>query len=342
MGMLTWGIAAVERGLVPDRITRPVIRRLCARRLADEKARATALGRDDAWLRSGPIALATDAANEQHYELPPEFFEQILGPLRKYSCCYFASPDDSLEQAEVGALERSGALAELRDGQDVLELGCGWGSLSLWMAERFPASRITAVSNSTPQRLAIEAAARERRLANLRVITCDVNHLAAGSHQYDRVVSIEMFEHMRNYAQLLTRIARSLRPDGKLYVHLFCHRSLCYAFDADGESNWMGRHFFTGGLMPSADLLEQFPEILRVTRRETWDGRHYQRTADAWLANLDEHRATVRSILEQCCGPRNADRALHRWRMFFLAVSELFGYAEGGEWLVSQYVLEHP
>lgn len=342
MGLLAWGIAAVERGFIPDRLTRNVVRRLCAQRLVGEEARAAALGRDDGWLRSGPIALATHTANEQHYELPPDFFAQFLGPRRKYSCCWFPSEATSLEQAEVAALERSCELADLRDGQDVLELGCGWGSLSLWMAERYPGSRITAVSNSKPQRLAIEAAARTRRLANLRVMTCDVNYLAAGPKQYDRVVSIEMFEHMRNYETLLSRIAGWLRPDGQLYVHLFCHRTLCYPFAAEGESDWMGRHFFTGGLMPSADLLEQFPEILRVKRRETWGGLHYQRTADAWLDNLDAQRAEVRSILSDCCGRKPADRLLQRWRLFLLAVSELFGYAGGSEWFVSHYVLQPP
>lgn len=342
MGLLNFGIAAVERGLVPDRITRSVIRRMCGRRLVEELERAAASGRDLEWLNSGSIALETDAANQQHYELPPEFFDRILGSQRKYSCCYFPTPETSLDEAESESLQRSGTLAELHDGLDILELGCGWGSLSLWMAERYPASRITAVSNSTPQRLAIEAAARNRGLANLRVITCDINYLTAGPQQYDRVVSIEMFEHMRNYERLLSRIAQWLRPDGKLYVHLFCHRSLCYPFDSDGEANWMGRHFFTGGLMPSADLLSQFPEILHVTRRETWEGRHYQRTAEAWLANLDRQRDDVRSILAQTCGRAAADRLLQRWRIFFLAVAELFGYAEGREWFVSHYLLERP
>jgi len=342
MGILKWGIEAVERGLVPDRLTRKVIRRLCAQRLAEEQVRSAGHVRDTGWLRSGPIAVATDRANEQHYELPAEFFQEALGPRRKYSCCYFPSPETSLEQAEVAALQRSCELAELQDGQEILELGCGWGSLSLWMAEQYPHSRITAVSNSTPQRVAIEATARSRGLSNLSVITCDVNHLAAGPRQYDRVVSIEMFEHMRNYERLLSRIAGWLRTDGKLYVHLFCHRTLCYPFESEGAENWMGRHFFTGGLMPSADLLEQFPDILRVTRRETWDGRHYQRTADAWLTNLDARHSAIRSILAKACGPRQAVRALQRWRMFFLAVSELFGYAQGNEWFVSHYLMEQP
>lgn len=342
MGILTLGIEAVERGLVPDRWTRSVIRRLCSQRLAQEQSRGEANARDVAWLRSGPIAVATDLANEQHYELPAEFFAQVLGPWRKYSCCYFPAPETSLEQAEIEALRRSCEFAELQDGQEVLELGCGWGSLSLWMAEQYPRSRITAVSNSTAQRVAIEAAVRTRGLSNLSVITCDMNHFTAGPRQYDRVVSVEMFEHMRNFDRLLSRIAGWLRMDGKLYVHLFCHRTLCYAFEAEGEANWMGRHFFTGGVMPSADLLGQFPDILRMSRREVWNGLHYQRTADAWLENLKANRDRIRPILAQACGPKLADRALQRWRMFFLAVSELFGFGQGNEWFVSHCLLEQP
>lgn len=342
MGILTLGIEAVERGLVPDRLTRTVIRRLCAQRLAEEQSRTATQDRNTDWLRSGPIALATEQANEQHYELPAEFFEQVLGPRRKYSCCHFPSADATLEQAEVEALQRSCEFAQLHDGQEILELGCGWGSLSLWMAERYPRSRITAVSNSAAQRVAIEATARARGLSNLNVITCDINHFAAGPWQYDRIVSIEMFEHMRNFERLLSRIAGWLTEDGKLYVHLFCHRRLCYPFATDGEADWMGRNFFTGGIMPSADLLEQFPEILRTTRRESWSGEHYQQTANAWLANLDARRDRVREILAQSCGPKHADRALQRWRMFFLAVSELFGFEQGTEWFVSHCLLERP
>ncbi|MBL8850161.1 MAG: class I SAM-dependent methyltransferase [Planctomycetaceae bacterium] len=342
MGLLSLGIDAAERGLVPDRILRAAIRRQCARRLADEHTRAAYIEPSRDWLSTGPIALAAEQSNEQHYELPAEFFERVLGPHRKYSCCYFAEPETSLEGAESEALRRSCELADLRDGQNILELGCGWGALSLWMAERYPASRITAVSNSAQQRWAIQASARARGLSNLQVITCDVNHFAPGQRQYDRVVSIEMFEHLRNFRRLLSRIAEWLHPDGKLYVHLFCHRALCYPFETDGAANWMGRHFFTGGLMPSADLLENFPDILRVTRHEKWNGQHYQRTADAWLARLDGHRLTVRSLLAECRGPQQADRWLQRWRMFFLAVSELFGFAQGNEWFVSHYLLEQP
>ena len=213
------------------------------------------------------------------------------------------------------------------------------------MAERYPRSRITAVSNSTGQRQFIEAAAAARGIANLRVITADVNafspdHFGCTSPVFDRVISIEMFEHMWNYEALLARIASWLRPAGKLFVHIFCHHSLAYRFEGEGDANWMGRYFFSGGLMPSAGLIRRFDHELRVTRSWSWNGEHYQRTAEAWLANIDAHREAAHSILARVHGEADARRWLNRWRMFFLAVSELFGFAGGSEWFVSHYLME--
>jgi cyclopropane-fatty-acyl-phospholipid synthase len=279
-------------------------------------------------------------ANQQHYELPPEFFAAILGPRRKYSCCYFTSDNSTLAEAEEEALAATCQRAELADGQEILELGCGWGSLSLWMAERYPHSRITAVSNSTPQRHFIEAVALSRGFGNLCVIAADMNDFSPGKQTFDRVVSVEMFEHMRNYDRLLGRIASWLRPRAKLFIHIFCHRSLSYPFEMDGAANWMGRHFFTGGIMPSADLLKQFDRSLNVTRQYSWNGQHYQRTAEAWLANLDARREEALGILAAVHGASESHRWLNRWRMFFLAVSELFGYAGGDEWHVAHYLME--
>ncbi len=345
------GIELIERGLMPDAITRFAIRRLCRQRLSlahNTRGSQTASGGSafvDS-MRSGPIAPVPEKANEQHYELPPEFFALVLGPHRKYSSCYFASEQTNLAEAEEAALMQTCAHAGLADGQDILELGCGWGSLSLWMAKRYRNSRITAVSNSAPQRRFIEAMASSRGLTNLHVITADMNHFTppvsnVRDGKFDRVVSVEMFEHMRNYEELLGRIADWLRPAGKLFVHIFCHRESTYPFEVEGAANWMGRYFFTGGIMPSVNLLRKFDRDLCVEDQWTWDGRHYQRTCEAWLANLDAHRPDALEILASTYGRSYAHRWLNRWRTFFLSGSELFGYAGGGEWFVAHYLLQH-
>lgn len=339
MNTLSWGIEAVERGWIPDVWTRAAIRRLCRERLhtdPDAQQRTEFLES----LRSGPIAPLPEKANEQHYELPPEFFGFVLGPRRKYSCCYFADRDTTLAEAEEAALAVTCERAQLADGQTVLELGCGWGSLTLWMAEQYPNSKITAVSNSAPQRRHIEAEAAARGLKNVSVLTADMNDFVAETGRFDRVVSVEMFEHMRNYEQLLSRIAGWLRPDGKLFVHLFCHRERCYPFEAEGAGNWMGRHFFSGGIMPSADLLQQFRRDLTVVRQQVWNGEHYRRTAEAWLQRIDAHRDDVLRLFRRDLPEGESRRRFHRWRVFFLAVAELFGYDGGDQWFVSHYLLE--
>jgi cyclopropane-fatty-acyl-phospholipid synthase len=234
---------------------------------------------------------------------------------------YFEETDTTLVQAEERALEMTCHRAELADGQEILELGSGWGSLALWMAERYPHSRITAVSNSGPQRQFIEHAAAARGLNRLRVVTADMNHFSAETGAYDRVVSVEMFEHMRNYELLFARTASWLAPSGKLFVHVFCHRELTYPFDAEGAANWMGRYFFSGGIMPGAGLYRSFNKSLRVTKQHAWNGQHYQRTAEAWLANLDRRQGEILPILAKVYGPKDAARWLNRWRMFFLAVA---------------------
>jgi cyclopropane-fatty-acyl-phospholipid synthase len=334
-------LGLAERGLIPDALLRSGIRQQCAQRLREEQAggieaQAALFSQRLAALRDSPVAIHTDAANRQHYELPPAFFEHCLGPRLKYSSCYYPTGSETLAQAEEAMLALYGARAQLANGQDILELGCGWGSLTLWMAERFPLSRITAVSNSRPQRAFIEARCAERGLRNVRVITCDVNHLELERDAFDRCVSIEMFEHMRNYTTLLQRIGAWLRPQGRLFVHIFCHRTLLYPFETAGEDNWMGRHFFTGGLMPSADTLAFFQRDLKLEQRWLLDGRHYERTANHWLQNQDAHRATLMPVLTETYG---AAAALwwQRWRMFWMACAELFGYAAGQEWLVAHY-----
>jgi cyclopropane-fatty-acyl-phospholipid synthase len=339
-------IGLCERGLVPDWLTRMGIRRMCAQRLREEHADDAA----GAWARfrhcldtlgQSPVAIHTDDANAQHYELPPRFFELCLGNRLKYSSCYFLNGDETLDQAEEAMLALYGDRAQLNDGQEILELGCGWGSLTLWMAQHFPQSRVTAVSNSRPQREFIEARCRELALSNVRVITQDVNRLELATAQFDRVVSIEMFEHMRNYDTLLGRVASWLRPGGKLFVHIFCHRELMYPFETQGDDNWLGRYFFTGGLMPAADTLLWFQRDLRIEQQWRLSGTHYEKTANAWLANQDANRDEVQRVLESAYG--NEARLWHqRWRMFWMACAELFGYAGGNEWLVGHYLFAKP
>ncbi|MBV6416327.1 MAG: Ubiquinone biosynthesis O-methyltransferase [Steroidobacteraceae bacterium] len=330
-----------ERGLIPDPLLRLGIRRMCAGRLREERAGGPAAEarrfaqRIDA-LRNGSVALATDTVNAQHYELPAEFFRLCLGPRLKYSSGWFPRGDETLAEAEDAMLALYGVRAELADGQHILELGCGWGSLTLWMAERYRSARITAVSYSNRQRAFIEDECRRRGLSNVHVITCDVNVLELPSCRFDRCVSIEMFEHMRNYQVLMDRIGGWLAPGGKLFVHIFAHRTLLYPFEIAGADNWMGRHFFTGGLMPSADALLHFQDHLRMEQRWLIDGSHYQRTANLWLARQDAQREHVMAVLREAYGEL-ASLWFQRWRMFWMACSELFGYTNGNEWMVAHY-----
>ena len=332
----------VERGWVPDFAVRHGIRALARQRLLelgpyDPAAAAELTERFVALMDQSPVALLPALANQQHYELPEEFFGAVLGPHRKYSSCLFAVPSTTLPDAEAVSLHQSCEHARLANGQDVLELGCGWGSLSLWMASHYPGSRITAVSNSHSQRAYIERCAAERGLANLTVLTCDMNEFEAG-RQYDRIVSVEMFEHMRNWRVLFGRVARWLRDDGRFFMHVFCHRAVPYAYEDQSPADWMSRHFFSGGMMPSDELALRFQEHLQFEARWRWDGRHYERTANAWLANMDARRTIIWPILERTYGAGEAQRWWSRWRMFFMACAELWGYDAGRQWWVSHYL----
>ncbi len=334
-------IGWAESGWIPDALVRAGIRRLCRGRLGDVGAGdAEALARRKnafvSHMNASGIAPVPELANAQHYEVPAAFFSTVLGARCKYSACYWTPDTTGLDAAEEQALAISCERAEIEDGMSVLDLGCGWGSLSLWIAERYPNARVTAVSNSAPQRAYIEAEAAGRGLDNVRVITADMNRFDI-SKRFDRVVSVEMFEHMRNYAELYRRIARWLNPGGRFFMHIFCHRSTPYAFEDQGPGDWMSRHFFSGGIMPSVDLPLRFQQDLRLERQWSWDGRHYERTSNAWLQRLDEHRAAVRDILAPVYGEHDVERWVQRWRIFFMACAELFGMNGGQEWFVGHY-----
>ncbi len=337
-------ITLCENGWIPDALLRHGIRRLCAARLVQEHANditaADAIFRKRLnELRQSPLAIETDAANRQHYEVPTAFFKLCLGKRLKYSSCFYPNGNETLDQAEEAMLALYGERAGLADGQRILELGCGWGSLTLWMAAHYPNAQITGVSNSASQREHILAQCRERRFSNVDILTRDVNALELDT-RFDRIVSVEMFEHVRNYQLLFQRIAGWLADDGKLFVHIFCHRYLLYPFNDEGEDDWMARHFFTGGLMPSADTFLHFQLHLHLRERWLLPGTHYQRTANQWLQQQDANRDEVLRVLSETCGANQAALWSQRWRMFWMACAELFGYQGGSQWLVAHYLFE--
>ena len=345
---VSWSMRLLERDWVPDFLIRHGIRRLLRARLAEEdrgsaEAQQAHLMQLIARLRSSPVAINTDDANLQHYELPSAFFQLVLGPHLKYSSCYYRRPDEPLGQAEANMLQLTADRAQLKDGDRILELGCGWGSLSLWMADHFPNSRITVVSNSRTQKRFIDARAAALGFENLEVITADANRLSFDDKtRFDRVVSVEMFEHMRNYETLLRRIAGWLDHHGTLFVHIFTHKTYAYPFEVRDETDWMARYFFSGGIMPSDDLLLYFQKDLALSSHWRVDGGHYSRTAEHWLANMDAHRAKIEPILAETYGSEQMLRWWVYWRVFFMSCAELWGYAGGREWMVSHYLFAKP
>jgi cyclopropane-fatty-acyl-phospholipid synthase len=329
-------IGTAERVPLPDVLIRAAIQRLCSRtaaRMADGSTETDAAFAQDMAARA--IAEHTDAANAQHYEVPAAFFAHVLGPNRKYSSCFYKEPESTLQEAEEEALRQTVEHADLADGQTILELGCGWGSLSLWMARQFPNSKIIGVSNSSSQRDYIESEAAARGLKNLRVVTADMNVFDPQA-QFDRIVSVEMFEHMMNWRELMTRVKSWLAPEGRFFLHIFTHRSGAYLFDRTDREDWIAQHFFTGGVMPSHSLIRQYADLFEVEKEWRWSGVHYQRTAQDWLADFDAHRDEIEAILRFTYGD-DTGLWMRRWRWFFLATAGLFGYADGSEWGVSHY-----
>ena len=327
--------------MVPDTVIRHGIRRLLERKLAEihagDNERATALKNQFVELMNGsPVALVPHLANEQHYEVPAEFFDLVLGSRKKYSSCFFPDGTKSLDDAEVAALRITVERAGIEDGMDVLDLGCGWGSLSLWIAEQFPNCNVTSVSNSLSQRDYIVGRARSLELTNVRVHVCDMNDFEAPGN-YDRVVSVEMFEHMRNYGELFKRINNWLKPDGRFFMHIFTHLTTPYEYIDKGPSDWMSRHFFSGGIMPCADLPLRFANDLQIEKNWQWNGEHYAKTCNSWLGLMDNRKTQVMPILAATYGEDDAARWWMRWRMFFMACAELFAYNNGQEWFVSHY-----
>ena len=339
-------INLAEKGLLPDVFIRLGISRLCGQRLSDAKVLSTQAMEEkhQHWiniLKESPVALVPEKANEQHYEVPPRLFELVLGSNLKYSAGYWPQGTSSLDDSEVEMLKLSSKRASLSDGQEVLELGCGWGSLTFHIAQNFPNSEITAVSNSNDQRQFIEKKCEKLKIKNIKVITADMNDFSIDK-EFDRVVSIEMFEHMRNYDELLKRVSGWLKKDGKLFVHIFSHKEIAYPFEDEGEGDWMAREFFSGGQMPSHKLLTCFSSRMKIEKDWRVEGTHYEKTSLAWLNKMDENKAEVLKLFEKTYGKNEASIWFQRWRIFFMSCEVLFGFNQGSEWGVSHYLFEKP
>lgn len=340
-------IEAMERRMLPDPVIRYGIRKLCRERIQslaqpNQQAVDAAEYRYAETLKDLPIAIHTEAANEQHYELPPEFFHYALGKHLKYSSAYWEPECKTLDEAEAAALRITMQRAELKDGMKILELGCGWGSLTLSMAQAFPNAKIVALSNSAPQRKYIESELKRLKLQNVTVITQNIGSDTEFRPEFlpfDRVVSVEMFEHLKNYELIFKKISNWLAPEGKLFIHIFTHKQSSYPFEVEGESNWMGKYFFTGGQMPSRRLFSYFQKDLKIENQWEWDGTHYGKTSEAWLKNMDRHASAIRALFDLTYGYKDSARWVQRWRVFFMSCGELFNYQQGSEWGVSHYLL---
>ncbi|HMO34804.1 MAG TPA: cyclopropane-fatty-acyl-phospholipid synthase family protein [Gemmatales bacterium] len=345
MKLISRGIQLAENGTLPDSLVRLGIRRIIRSRSEALKQLDVETLQEDhsrfiAACDQSPLALAPKESNQQHYEVPTDFFKLVLGKHLKYSCSYWDDSTLILDDAEAKALAIYCERAELENGMTILELGCGWGSLSLWLAEHYPASSITCLSHSATQKTYIDEQAKQRGITNLEVITSDINHFAI-HRTFDRVISIEMFEHVRNHRELFRRISTWLNPQGKLFCHIFCHRDQASPYESHGPQDWMSDYFFTGGMMPSDRLFLYYQDHLRLLKHWRWNGIHYEKTSNAWLKRLDQNRSSVIPLLENTYGTKEASPWLRRWRIFFMACAECFGYSHGNEWFVSHYLFEN-
>lgn len=332
----------LESNKIPDSLIRIGIRKLLKQRLQEENKGHTEANQEHLMqlieeLKNSPIAINTEDANEQHYEVPTEFYKYCLGKHLKYSSGYWKKGVTDIDISEKDMLELTCQRAELADGQDVLELGCGWGSLSLFMAAKFPKSNFTVVSNSRTQKIYIDEQAKSRGISNLKVLTKNIKDFKIDA-VFDRVVSVEMFEHMRNYRKLMQLVADHLKPHGKLFVHIFTHKEYAYKFEVKDESDWMSKYFFTGGIMPSDDLLLYFNEALSIEKHWHVNGTHYSKTSEAWLANMDKHKMNIMPLFEKTYGKDQALKWWVYWRIFYMACAELWAFNRGEEWIVSHYL----
>lgn len=337
-----WYNTWLEKDMIPDFLIRAGIRKFLKQRLRDEYQANAELQQKHFMklvdeLKNSPIAINTADANEQHYEVPTSFYQYCLGKNLKYSCGYWRDGVVDLDTSEEDMLRLTCERAGLIDGQNVLELGCGWGSLSLFMAARYPESRFTVVSNSRTQKIFIDERAAELKLDNLIVVTADMNEFDT-EQTFDRVVSVEMFEHMRNYRLLMKKVASWLNAEGKLFVHIFTHRTLAYKYEVVDETDWMSKYFFSGGIMPSDDLLLYFNEDLSIENHWQLDGTHYARTSEAWLKNMDQHKKEIMPLFAATYGAGNATKWWVYWRIFYMSCAELWNYRNGEEWIVSHYL----
>ena len=337
-----WYTNLINRNIIPDYLIRFQIRRLIKQRIKEEtqpnkEAQHKRLMDLVLELKRSPIAINTSDANEHHYELPTEFFRFVLGPYLKYSCGLWSNTTSGIEASEEDMLYLSCERAELKDGMDILELGCGWGSLSLYMAQKFPNSNIIAVSNSSSQKKWIDSRTDELKISNLTIITSDMNDFSTDK-TFDRVISIEMFEHMRNYNLLLEKISGFLRNEGKLFVHIFSHKEFAYKFEVRDDSDWMSKYFFTGGIMPSDNLFFYFNDNMKIVNHWKLNGTNYEKTANSWLNKMDENKTNIMPIMEDTYGKKDAVKWFVFWRIFFMACAELWGYNNGNDWLVSHYL----